>query len=300
MALRPLIAIAGPTGSGKSALALAAARRFGGEIVNYDSVQVYRGFDIGSAKASAAERRSVPHHLIDIREPSEIYTAGDFARETAALLPSIEMPILCGGTGFYLRALLRGLSPSPQRDDALRADLEQRDVRRLLERLDPEAARRIHPNDWNKSLRALELRILARRSSTELFAEQPLAPLAGYECLVLGLDPPRDALYARLDSRCETMWKGGLLDEARSLLPFAESKPFESLGYRQALAHLRGRAANECLEEMKARTRQYAKRQWTWFRAEPGIEWLRGFGDDTDLQHEAHKKISTFAEHFRR
>lgn len=300
MTLRPLIAIAGPTGSGKSALALELARRFRAEIVNYDSVQVYRGFDIGSAKASLLERTSVPHHLIDIREPSEIYTAGDFVRDVTTLLPSIELPILCGGTGFYLRALLRGLSPSPQRDDALRADLEKRDVRRLLERLDPAAARRIHPNDRNKSLRALELRILARRSSTELFAEQPLAPLKGYDCLLLGVDPPREELYARLDARCEAMWRGGLLDEARALLPFAESKPFESLGYRQALEHLRGRPAQECLEEMKVKTRQYAKRQWTWFRAEPGIVWLRGFGGDTELQHEAAKKIAMFAEHFRR
>lgn len=298
MSPKPLIAIAGPTGSGKSALALTIARRFGGEIVNYDSVQVYRGFDIGSAKASAAERQSVPHHLIDIREPSEIYTAGDFARDVKALLPRIKLPVLCGGTGFYLRALLQGLSPSPQRDDALRADLGRRDIRRLLERLDPEAARRIHPNDRNKSLRALELRILARRSSTDLFAEQPLAPLEGYEWLLLGVDPPRDALYARLDARCEAMWSGGLLEEARALLPYAESKPFESLGYRQALAHLRGRPALECLEEMKVKTRQYAKRQWTWFRAEPGIEWLHGFGDDPALQHEACKKISAVAEHF--
>jgi tRNA dimethylallyltransferase len=262
-------------------------------------VQVYRGFDIGSAKASAHDRARVPHHLIDIREPLEIYTAGDFARDVTVLLPSIDLPILCGGTGFYLRALLRGLSPSPQRDDALRADLERRDVRRLLERLDPAAARRIHPNDKNKSLRALELRILARRSSTELFAEQPLAPLAGYVCLLLGVDPPREELYARLDARCEAMWHGGLLDEARALLPFAESKPFESLGYKQALAHLRGRPADECLEEMKVKTRQYAKRQWTWFRAEPDIVWLRGFGGDAELQHEAEKKISSFAEHFR-
>ncbi len=297
---KPLIAIAGPTGSGKSALALEAARRLGGEIVNYDSVQVYRGFDIGSAKASAADRASVPHHLIDIREPSEIYTAGDFARDAAALLPSITLPVLCGGTGFYLRALLRGLTPSPQRDDALRADLERRDVRRLLERLDPEAARRIHPNDRHKSLRALELRILAQRSSTELFAEQPLAPLKGYECLLLGVDPPREELYARLDARCAAMWKGGLLDEVRAMSQHAESKPFESLGYRQALAHLRGKPADECLEEMKLKTRQYAKRQWTWFRSEPDIVWLHGFGDAPELQHEACKKISAFAEHFAR
>jgi len=298
MASKPLIAIAGPTGSGKSALASEVARRFGGEIVNYDSVQVYRGFDIGSAKASAAERAIVRHHLIDIREPLESYTAGDFARDVTALLPSIPFPILCGGTGFYLRALLRGLSPSPQRDDALRADLERRDVRRLLERLDPEAARRIHPNDRNKSLRALELRILARRSSTALFADQPVKPLEGYNCLLLGVDPPREALYERLDARCEAMWNGGLLDEVRALMPFSESKPFESLGYRQALAHLRGKPAAECLEEMKLKTRQYAKRQWTWFRAEPGIDWLHGFGDDAGLQHEACKKISVFTEQF--
>lgn len=294
MELRPLVAIAGPTGSGKSDLALAVAERFGGEIVNYDSVQVYRGFDVGSAKVPVAGRRRIRHHLIDIRDAGETYTAGDFVRDARALLPGIGLPVLCGGTGFYLRSLLRGLSPGPERNDALRADLERRDIRKLLERLDPEAARRIHPNDRNKSLRALELRILAGRGASALFAEQPAEPLEGYRTLLIGLDPPRAALYKHLDARCDRMWQGGLLEEVRRLLDSGVSptaKPFESLGYRQAL-----QPSTEALEEMKVKTRQYAKRQWTWFRAEPGMEWFPGFGFETKTQHLVLERVARFLE----
>lgn len=309
----PLIAVAGPTGAGKSALALALAERFHGEIINFDSVQLYAGFDIGSAKVPLSERRGIPHHLIDLCAPTDLFTAGDFAAEVRALLPQLarrrRLPILCGGTGFYLRALLNGLSPGPARDEALRAKLLLRDqrrpgaIRRLLRRLDPEAAARIHPNDANKSIRALELRILARRPASAHFSSAGLEPLSGYSPFLIGLDPPRQDLYARLDLRCVEIWRGGLLDEVRLLLAAGvppSAKPFESLGYKQALAYLTGPPAAELdlLSEMQLRTRQYAKRQWTWFRAEPNVHWLPGFGSDPALQHRAAAAVADFLKNF--
>jgi len=316
----PVLAVAGPTGSGKSALALALAERFSGEIVNFDSVQVYAGFDIGSAKLPVEEQRGIPHHLIDLCAPGDVFTAGDFAAEVRALLPRIEergkVPILCGGTGFYLRALFQGLSPSPKRDDGLRESLLERErrrpgtVHRLLARLDPAAGRRIHANDVNKSIRALELRLLAGRSADEHFSGAGLEPLDGHTRLLLALDPPREALCKKLNRRCEEIWFGGLLEEVRALLAAGVSpsvKPFESLGYRQALRCLQGEMDSEAvaLEEMKIRTRQYAKRQWTWFRAEQDAVWLNGFGTDAYVQQRAEelvadflKKVSAAPEHF--
>ena len=316
----PLLAVAGPTGGGKSSLALALAERFNGEIVNYDSVQLYCGFNIGSAKLPLAEQRGIPHHLIDLCAPGDVFTAGDFVEEVRALLPAISargrIPVLCGGTGFYLRALLRGLSPGPRRDDGLRERLAAREerrpgaIRRLLRRLDAGAAARIHANDANKSLRALELRILSGRPAGEYFSEAGLAPLTGYDPLLLAVDPPREVLYANLNERCEAMWHGGLLDEVRILLAAGVSpavKPFESLGYKQALRYLSAGDITEAaaLEEMKIRTRQYAKRQWTWFRAEKDVVWLSGFGSEEATQHEAIARVASFlkktfasAEHF--
>lgn len=305
----PVVAVAGPTGSGKSSLALALAERFGGEILNFDSVQVYSGFDIGSAKVPYWEQRNIPHHLIDLCAPGDLFTAGDFVAEVRAILPQVaargRMPILCGGTGFYLRALFQGLSPGPQRDDALRASLQLREqrrpgaIRRLLSRLDPPAAARIHPNDANKSIRALELRLLAGRPASEHFADAGLAALHGYRKLTLALDPPREALYANLNKRCEQIWRGGLLDEVRLLLADGVSpdvKPFESLGYKQALRFLREPEYSEAeaLEEMRVRTRQYAKRQWTWFRAEKDVTWVSGFGSDPATQHAAFEIVTAF------
>jgi tRNA dimethylallyltransferase len=305
----PILAVAGPTGAGKSSLALALAERFDGEIVNFDSVQVYAGFNIGSAKLTMAERRGIPHHLIDLCAPGDSFTAGDFVAEVRAILPQIakrrRIPILCGGTGFYLRALLHGLTPGPERNDALRARLFAREarrpgaIRRLLTRLDPAAAHRIHANDSNKSVRALELRVLAGRPAGEHFSSGGLAPLEGYHSLVLGLDPPREELYARLNSRCEEIWRGGLLDEVAALLDAGVSqlvKPFESLGYKQALRFLTDESASEAamLDEVRVRTRQYAKRQWTWFRAEKGVDWIAGFGSDPAVQQVGFERVSGF------
>ena len=309
MSIPAIIAVAGPTGAGKSSLSLALAERLGGEVVNFDSVQVYAGFDIGSAKLPLAEQRGIPHHLVDLCAPEDLFTAGDFVAEVRALLPGIEgrgrLPILCGGTGFYLRALFQGLSPGPQRDDGLRGRLQAREarrpgaIRRLLGRLDPAAATRIHPNDMNKSLRALEVRLLAGRPAEEHFNEAGLAGLTGYRKLTLAVDPPRESLYAQLNRRCEEMWRGGLLDEVQFLLDEGVSpsaKPFESLGYKQALRYLSvaGTSEAEALEEMKIRTRQYAKRQWTWFRAEKDIVWVSGFGSEAATQDRAFEIVTGF------
>ena len=226
----PPIAVVGPTASGKSDLALDLAARFGGEIVGCDSVQVYRGFEIGSAKTPPNERRGIPHHLIDIADPAEVFSAGDYARLARQAIDEIEArgrtPIVAGGTGFYLRALFEGLFAGPVRDEALRARLERREdegpqgrLHRLLRRLDPASAARIHPRDRPKLVRALEVRLLAGRPVAEAWRDgQPTA--AASRPLVLFLDPPREALYARIERRARAMFEGGLVEEVRRLLAF--------------------------------------------------------------------------------
>ncbi len=295
--MSPLVAILGPTGSGKSELALALAERFPGEIVNFDSIQVYRHFRIGAAKLTEAQRRGVAHHLIDILEPDELFTAGEFARLAAGTVREVRdrgrLPILAGGTGFYLRALLDGLFAGPTRDEALRRRLEFRSperLHRLLARLDPASASRIHPNDVHKMVRALEVSIQARRPMTELFGQGRQA-LEGFRILKIGLLPGRQALYERLDRRAEQMFRSGLLDEVRQILARGWSpavKPFESLGYRQALRHLRGELdLREAILDAQRQTRRFAKRQVTWFRREKDVAWLEGFGDDPEIQRQA-------------
>jgi tRNA dimethylallyltransferase len=300
---RPLVAVCGPTGSGKSALAIKLARQFGGEIVNCDSMQVYRGFDIGTAKLPIPERGGIQHCLIDVAEPAKGFTAGDFARLGRAAVREISergnLPILCGGTGFYLRALVDGLSPAPPRDESLRAALTAAERRRSgvlhrwLRRFDPVSAARIHPNDAPKLIRAIEIRTLSSRNAS---SQQPPEKLEGYEVLKIGLFPPRGALYAALDQRCEQMFDGGLLPEIRSLLDAGvpqSAKPFESLGYKEGLAFLSGALSREAaLEQMKRDTRRYAKRQVTWFRHEPGIARIEGFGTDCDAEEAAMRLVA--------
>jgi tRNA dimethylallyltransferase len=291
--LAPLLTIVGPTGSGKSELAIALARQFDGEIINCDSLQVFRGFDIGTAKLPMAERSWPPHHLFDICNADETFTAGEFARTVKGLLPEItgrgRLPILCGGTGFYVRALLQGLSPGPVASPELRARLAQRDTHRLLRRLDPAAAERIHANDKNKTLRALEIRILTGRPAAETFA-QGLDALTGYRTLQIGLDPPRELLYSKLNDRCVRMWDAGLCEEAAALAERypVTAKPFTALGYKQALDYLAGHCTKEAaIADMQLRTRHYAKRQLTWFRAEPEMHWLHDFGGSPQIHEEA-------------
>jgi len=296
-----LVAILGPTASGKSELALAVAERFGGEVVNYDSIQVYRHFEIGAAKLRVEERRGIPHRLIDLLEPNEVFTAGEFARRATAAIGDIRdrgrLPVLAGGTGFYLRALLDGLFAGPTRDEALRARLARRGglrLHKLLARFDPDAARRIHPHDARKLVRALEVTLLARRPITELFAEERQG-LAGFEVVKIGLQPDRDALYARIDRRTEAMFAAGLVEETRRILALGypeTSKPFESHGYHQAVGVLRGELSlPEAISDAQRYTRHYAKRQLTWFRREKDVTWFRGFGEEREVQEAVVRSI---------
>lgn len=301
---RSVLAVAGPTGCGKSELALQLAAEFQGEIVNCDSVQIFRGFDIGSAKLPENERRGIPHHLIDIANPDELFTAGDFARIGRRALYDIadreHLAIVTGGTGFYLRALVDGLAAGPQRDERLRARLREREARRrefahrLLRRLDPATAARIHPNDLPKVIRAVEICVSARRAASAVFAEGRDA-LEGFHVLKIGLFPDREALYKRLEARMEAMFAAGLIEETRSILARGYSplaKPFESIGYRQALQCIEGTLSpNEALFHAKQATRRYAKRQMTWFRQEPGIEIFAGFGDDPAVEAQVRARV---------
>jgi len=305
--LNAVIAIAGPTGAGKSELALRVAEEFGGEVVNCDSLQIYRYFDIGTAKLTPDEMRGVPHHLIDILDPDQVFTAGEYARLGRAAMAAIsshgKLPVVAGGTGFYLRALFEGLFRGPARDEALRGRLAARERRkpgslhRLLRRFDPAAAARIHPNDVPKVMRAVEVCLLARRPVSEMFSEGR-DQLEGFRTLKMGLAPDRDELYRRLDERCRRMFESGLVEEVRGILDRGfpmEAKPFESHGYRQAVQMLRGELnAKEALFYAQRNTRNYAKRQMTWFRKEPEMEWLKGFGDESHIQERALARVREF------
>ncbi len=303
----PLVAVAGPTGSGKSELALGLAEVFDGEIVNCDSLQVFRHFNIGAAKLPEAEWRGIPHHLIDLVDPDAIFTAGEYARLAREAIAGItargRLPIVAGGTGFYLRALLDGLFPGPSRDQALRDRLARREqrrrgsVHRLLARFDPATAARIHPNDVPKSMRALEVCLLARRPASELFREGRDA-LRGYRVLKLALGPEREALNTRLDARCRAMFDAGLIEEVRGILAMGyppETKPFEALGYAQALQAIQGELSpKDALFYAQRNTRRYAKRQITWLRKEQGVVWLKGFGDEQRIRREAEERVKQF------
>ncbi len=300
-AAEPLVvAIAGPTGSGKTALSLALAERFAGEIVNCDSVAVYREFEIGTAKPSRDERARAPHHLFDIVGPTEVFTAGDYARLGREKLREItghgRLPIVVGGTGLYMRALFEGLFAGPQRSEELRARLRLRaqkkgsdHLHRILRRLDPEAAGAIHANDTPKLIRAIEVCLASRQRMTELW-KQGREPLRGFRILRLGLDPERNALYTRINERARQMFEGGLIEETRGLFErYGDAaRPLFSHGYRQALQYIRGEADLKlAVWAAQQSHRNYAKRQMTWFRREPGVQWLRGFGDDTEIQRAA-------------
>jgi tRNA dimethylallyltransferase len=302
-----LVALVGPTGSGKSALGLDLAKRFQGEVLNCDSVQIYRYFDIGAAKVPEDERRGIPHHMIGVANPDEVFTAGDFARVARPILYDIagrgHLPLVTGGTGFYLRALIEGLAPGPARDEALRAGLQVREARRpgcahrLLRRLDPLTALRIHPNDLPKVIRALEICVSARRSATEVFAEGRDA-LEGFNVLKIGIFPDREKLYERLAARMEAMFAAGLIEETASILARgypADCKAFESIGYKQALQSINGELSpKDALFYATRETRRYAKRQMTWFRQEPGLEAVSGFGDDPAVAAQVEERVRVF------
>jgi tRNA dimethylallyltransferase len=306
-----LVVVLGPTASGKTALSLALAEKFGGEIVNCDSVATVREFDIGTAKPTTDERARAPHHLFDCVDPCAYITAGEYARQARQVLGEIaargRLPIVVGGTGLYLRALLEGLFPGPQRSEELRERLRERaaargsdHLHRILQRLDHTSAEKIHTNDTPKLIRAIEVCLMsrkhgARRKMTELW-QQGRDPLQGFRILRVGLDPDRAALYDRINRRAERMFQTGLVEEAEVLLQKygAAARSLGSLGYKQAVQFLRGELTREqAVQAAQQAHRNYAKRQITWFRREPEVTWLRGFGDDPGIQAEAVARLQT-------
>jgi tRNA dimethylallyltransferase len=300
-----LVVIVGPTGSGKTALSLAFAGRFRGEIVNCDSVAMYREFEIGTAKPTLAERSQATHHLLDFVDPTGYITAGEYARQGREVLQEIKLrevlPIVVGGTGLYLRALLEGLFAGPQRSEELRERLregaEERGsayLHRMLQRLDPAAAEKIHANDLPKLVRAIEICLASRTRMTEMW-DQGRTPLQGFRILRFGLDPDRGALYQRINQRAQHMFDAGLVEETQALLAKygKAAHPLTSLGYKQAVGFLSGASSREAaVQATQQAHRNYAKRQMTWFRREPDVIWLKGFGDDSSLQAEAMAMIS--------
>jgi tRNA dimethylallyltransferase len=349
-----LLALVGPTASGKSALAVELATRFCGEIVSCDSVALYRHFEIGAAKPTGEQRAAVPHHLIDIADPDEPCTAGEYSRRARAAIQDItgrgKLPIVVGGTGLYLRALLEGLFPGPQRSEPLRRRLRERGaergspyLHRLLARLDPSSAANIHANDAPKLIRAIEVCLAARARMSQLWRERGRDPLRGFRILRIGLNPPREKLYERINQRARQMFADGLVEETRSLLerygslsfttestlrlrsgqaPGTEKNwtrgwavsessvrpldslgsvlsqspvtPLDSLGYRQARQYLQGELTLEqAIAAAQQGHRNYAKRQMTWFRREPEVTWLEGFGDEPEMARLAGEIVSS-------
>jgi len=297
-ALLPLVAIVGPTASGKSALGVRLAEQLGGEVVACDSTQLYRGFDIGTAKPSPSERRGVPHQLMDVLSPQEEATAGGYRQLALSVLDGLRqrkrLPIFTAGTGLYLRALLEGLADVPQRSEELRerlrASMEEHPpghLHRILKRLDPEAARKIAPADEQKLIRAVEVCVLTRKPVSEVL-RAGRTPLEAWHALKVGLMPPREKLNERIQDRIDAMLEQGWMREVQALLDSGlseDSKPFDFIGYRELRAVLRGEIALEAAREaIQQATRRYAKRQLTWFRREQGVRWFSGFGDDAGVQ----------------
>jgi tRNA dimethylallyltransferase len=308
----PLVAIVGPTASGKSDLALFLAEAFSGELVNYDSLQIFRYLDIGTAKPSVAERARVPHHMIDIREPTEIFTAGDYQREARSVLHGVrsrrKLPILVGGTGLYLRAVVEGLFDGPSRSEYWRnrlevvADQKGRDyLHAILQRLDPGAAARIARQDKPKVIRALEVRLATGKPLSRHLDEEPRRPLTDFRVFTVGLNPPREELYRRIDERVLRMFQAGFEEEVRDLLARgipANAKAFEAIGYRHIIE-----AVDSCIPHeqtiriIQRDTRRYAKRQMTWFRRQPEVTWFDGPGDNEHIKKKVHqflKPLLTF------
>ncbi|MFZ1085346.1 MAG: tRNA (adenosine(37)-N6)-dimethylallyltransferase MiaA [Terracidiphilus sp.] len=369
------ILLLGPTGSGKTALSLELGARFNGEIVSCDSVAVYRGMERGTAKPTAEERALLPHHLIDVADPDQLFTAGAYSRQARAALTEIaargRLPIVTGGTGLYLRALTEGLFAGPERQPELRVRLERSRIRhekqpeaplqvkpdmnpanspnsdhreavanspndlpdpslikrdvptkkcsvphplrvfcekggnprtstsliqeetwlhRVLQRLDPASAARIHANDAPKLIRAIEVCLTARKPLSEVRTRNPLT---GFRLLRIGLNPPRQSLYDRLNRRAAAMFANGLVEETRGLLErYGPVQALNSLGYRQALAVLGGSLnVDAAVQAAQQGHRNYAKRQLTWFRREPEVHWIAGFGDEPESLHKAMKLI---------
>ena len=294
----PVIAIVGPTASGKSTLGIEVALKTDGEIINCDSVQVYREIEIATAKVPLEERKGIPHHLIDFVPPSINYTAVDWAREAARKIEEIEsgghVPLLVGGTGFYLRALRRPFFNSPQTDESLRRRLNRIRKKRgaehlhhILQRLDRRAAQQLYPRDWPRVQRAIEVYLQTGRSIVDQKDERPEAHESSRRLRILALNPPRAELYARINERTEAHFAAGLVEEVRDLLSRGvppESNALGAHGYRRVVEYLQGkRNLSSAIEQTKLDVRHYAKRQLTWFRHEPGVEWFAGFGEENRI-----------------
>jgi tRNA dimethylallyltransferase len=307
----PLVAIVGPTASGKSSLGVYLAERFGGEVLACDSTQLYRGFDIGTAKPAAGERRGIPHHLVDVLEATEPSTAGDYREKALIALEDLrargKLPVLTVGTGLYLRALLEGLADVPQRSEELRERLRATVVEhppghlhRILQRLDPETARKIAPADEQKLIRAVEVCLLAKQPISQVH-RAGRASLEGWQPIKIGLTPPREALYQRIHARTEFMLNQGWLEEVRGLLQSGlpeNAKAFDFIGYRELRSVLRGQTQlDDARAAIQQATRRYAKRQLTWFRKETHVHWLAGFGNDPQVQNAAREFIASRMAH---
>lgn len=305
--MKPLVAILGPTATGKSALGIAIAERCNGEIINCDSTAVYRGFDIGTDKVPMAERRGIPHHLIDIADPTDEYTAAQFARDAAAVVARLhakgKLPILVGGTGFYYRALTRGLFPGPGKDAALRARLERVAARkgveylhRMVARIDPESGARIQPRDLKRLVRALEVYFQTGKPLTAHFEDtvSPLGPDVRVGAVALRM--PAAWLADRLRQRVDAQFEAGLLDEIRARLAEGvppTARPFGGLVYRQAMEHLRGIRDEASTRALIAQeNRKYARRQLIWFRKEPNLVWFDGPGTNAEVQDSVIRELA--------
>jgi tRNA dimethylallyltransferase len=295
--LAPLVVILGPTASGKSALGIELAQKFNGEILVGDSTQIYRHFDIGTGKIPQAEQQGIPHHLVDLIEPEEIFNAGQYRRRALEVLVDLrkrgKLPIITAGTGLYLRALLEGLADAPERSEKIREHLRSvaeirgaAHLHRLLARLDPESAARIALPDTQKIIRAIEMRVIAGKSVGEIH-RSGRTPLEGYRPIKIGLNPPRDALYSRIHSRIAAMIQVGWIEEVAQLIKSgvpADAKPFQFIGYSEWRAYLGGAfTKKDATQEIQQATRRFAKRQLTWFRREPDVHWLTGFGDAPEI-----------------
>ena len=303
---RPVIAIVGPTASGKSALGITAALQLDGEIINCDSVQVYQGIQIATAKVPPEERQGIPHHLIDFVSPEINYTAGDWAREAAKAIEGVEnrgrLPILVGGTGLYLRALRQPFFPSPPTDEKLRQRLNRiREKRgaehlyRVLERLDPEMSEELYPRDWPRVQRAIEVRLQTGLPMSEQMDSRPEPAESARRLQIFAINPPRNELYERINARTEAHFAAGLVEEVRDLLAKGVPPTSNALGahgYRRVVEYLEGRRdLVSAIEQTKLDVRHYAKRQLTWFRREPGVVWCEGFGDDQLLRQQVLRLI---------
>jgi tRNA dimethylallyltransferase len=301
----PLVVIVGPTASGKSTLAVWLARQLDGEVLACDSTQLYRGFDIGTAKPRVEEKSGVPHHLIDLLDGSEETTAGAYRERAIAVLADLrgrkKLPILTAGTGLYLRALLEGLADVPQRSEELRERLRASaaehgagHLHRILHKLDPVSTEKIAAADEQKLIRAIEVCLLAKQPLSRLH-QTGRTPLAGWRVIKIGLNPSRESLYQRIHARTDAMLNRGWLDEVRGLAQSEvpeSAKPFDFIGYRQLRKVLTGEMKLEdARDAIHEATRRYAKRQLTWFRREPNVQWLEGFGDEAEVQRAALEKV---------